>query len=333
MKKLLFVLLAAAMLFSCQKKEGETAPAMQDVSFNATEILPEIERSMDDWICKDDVPTNAWVAISYEGVTTDYYPELFELSGKLFTQSIKLPVGVNYCIQDFVLFKDINGNGSYDIGVDITTHGTPHTGSDYAGYVENSLPYCFEVEAFVKLEIYIEVLCFEDVDYENFGFVWFNITEIELSGFCFFGDICLNGQPFTPADFEGSLYGSGLPADVPAIMQIVVKNNGSLVPAPNSFNNEGDQSEPLCAYYYDDPEVTGEVFTFELYLWLPGDAGFGYQLYYTYTSTDDGPLLLIDSSPADVNENGLVDFVVGTCGYGDADQTFDWLLWNLVLIY
>ncbi len=317
MKKILFVLLAAAMLFGCQKKDSENPPVLQDVSFNASEIVPDAG-ARDDWTCKDDDPTNAWVAISYDGITTDYYPELFELSGNLYTKSVKLPVGADCCIETFILYKEVNGTSGYQAGEDIVTHGTPLATSDFAGYVTHPLPYCFDVEAFTKVEIDIQVLCFQDVDYAKFGFVWFNITEIKLSGFCFFGDICLNGDPFTPADFNGSLYGTNLPVDVPAIMEILVFKDGSPVPNP-SFDNETDQSEPLCVYYYDDSDVSGEVFTFELWLWLPDEGGFSYQLYATFTSADDGDLDVA------VGDDLILDFVVGTCGYGDADVTFDWI--------
>jgi hypothetical protein len=177
-----------------------------------------------------------------------------------------------------------------------------------------SLPIDFVVAAFEKTEIRIEVLCFIDAAYEAFGYEWFEITIIELDQLCFFGDICLNGEPFIPADFEPG-YGTGLGIDIPAIMEIVVKKDGVQTAV---YNNATDQSEPLCAAYYEDPDVTGEVYTFELYLWLPDGNGFSYQLYHTYTSTDG----VLD---VDIGDDFILDFFVGTCGYGDADQTFDFI--------
>ena len=78
MKKLLLVLLAAVLIVSCQKKEVDNAPAMQDVSFKAIEIIPDQGlKSTADWECKADIATHAWVQIG----TKHYYPELFELIG------------------------------------------------------------------------------------------------------------------------------------------------------------------------------------------------------------------------------------------------------------
>src|SRR5690606_5839422 len=72
--------------------------------------------------------------------------------------------------------------------------------------------------------------------------------------------------------------------------------------------------------YPDILNVDGEVFTFELQLWLPDGNGFSYQTYATYTATDDGALDI------DAGDDGIVDFVVGTCGVdGVADATFNFL--------
>ena len=157
-----------------------------------------------------------------------------------------------------------------------------------------------------------------------FGFSWFEITQIVIRQRCFFLDICLNGDPWTPDDFEGSLYGTDLAVDVPAIMQIIVRRNG--VEVPNSpFTNLDNSDEviagPLCVRYPDILDVQDEVFTFELQLWLRASGGgWAYQTYATYTSTDHSPL---DVDPGD---DGVLDFVVGTCGNeGDADQVFGWL--------
>ena len=186
MKKLLFVLLAALTIASCQKKENETAPQFQDVSFKALEITPDAGlKSTADWVCKDIVPTHAWVVINGE----DYFPELFDVDGVLFTQALKLPVlevGTQYCISDFVLYYEGNNTPGYQTtgDGDEIVYGTPLPGSDYETYinVDYRFPYCFTVDAFAKAEIPIEVLCYQNADYTEFGFDWFAITEIVIQG-------------------------------------------------------------------------------------------------------------------------------------------------------
>ncbi len=128
----------------------------------------------------------------------------------------------------------------------------------YAEYTSVHVPFTFDVNAFQKAEVPVEVLCYLPELYDYFGFTWFEITEIVVREFCFFGDICLNGDPFSPADFDGSLYGTGLGVDVSAIMKVVVKRDG--IEVPNSpFDNETwlGIGDPLCVQYPDRLNVQG----------------------------------------------------------------------------
>jgi hypothetical protein len=88
---------------------------------------------------------------------------------------------------------------------------------------------------FTKVEIPVEVLCFLPSVYDKFGFIWFEITEIVVREFCFFGDVCANGDPYTPSDFEGSAYEAfGLAVDMHAIYEIRVFKNGDPYPCCRS---------------------------------------------------------------------------------------------------
>ena len=170
MKKLLLIVLSAGLLFSCQKKETETTPQFQDVSFKAVQITPDAGlKSTADWECKDIIPTHAWVVINDE----DYFPELFDVDGELFTQALKLPVLENdgeHCITAFVLYYEGNDTPGYQadpVGDEIV-FGTPQPASDYETYINEDyrFSYCFTVSAFAKAEIPIEVLCYQNADYD-----------------------------------------------------------------------------------------------------------------------------------------------------------------------
>jgi hypothetical protein len=319
-KKTLLVLMVALTVLSCQKKDETTV--LQDVSFAAIELTPDVGlKSGNDVIpCKADVPTNAWIQI--EGV--DYYPALFTLDGKLYTQAIKLPVGTTYTVQEFLLYKETNGTPGYQstVPADVAVYATPQTGATYAQYVTTPLTFDFSVTAFAKAQVEIQVLCFQDHLYTDFGFNWFAVTEIVVREQCFFGDICLNGAPYTPADFAGSLYGATPGVDVPAIMKIEVYRNGQPLPAPYfTFNNEAGQTgAPLCVTYPDNLSATGEVFTFKLYILVKNTiGGFEYQLYQIFTATDAGALNIA------VGSDGVLDFVLGTCNYSTTDLLLSWL--------
>ena len=236
MKKLLLVFLATALVFGCQKKEKNVTPNQQDVVFGITQVDPGAGlKSTDNWICPTDgngdllVPVTAKIKIA--GYPTPFTPAVYSLDGKLYTQAIKLPVGnsgqTTYTVTRFLL-KDASGT---------TIMATPTTGSDYSEYVGVTVDFTFDVNKFAKKQVPVDVLCFLPEEYTNFGFDWFIVTQTVVREKCFFGDICLNGAPYSPADFNGSSYGNSLGVDVPAIMKIVVKKDG--VEVPNSpFDNE-----------------------------------------------------------------------------------------------
>lgn len=316
MKKVFLFALIAVLFAACNKKEEDMVLPEAEVSFSINESINDGLKSatVDDWdgVCATDDDGNilepAYAEITIDG--TPYTPDVYRLDGKLYTQSIKLDATVTtHTVSKFLL---------YSAG-DVLIRATPETGSDYAEYVSKPVSFTFDVNAFEKAEIPIEVLCFMPQNYTLFGFTWFASTEIAVREVCFFGDICLNGEPFAPVDFNGSLYGNNVGVDVPAIMKIIVKRNGQEV--PNSpFKNVGALNSPLCVQYPDILNVDGEVFTFDLQLWLPDGNGFSYQTYATYTATDDGALNIA------AGVDGIVDFVVGTCGVeGVADQTFEFL--------
>ncbi len=326
MKKLFLVLLAFVTVYSCQKKELDV-PQEVEVVFGIDNIDPTNGlKSPGDWICPTDPltgellePTKAFITIT-DGITTQYLnPAVFRLDGKLYSQAIKLVAldgsAKTYSVTEFLLQDDLG----------TTIMATPATGSDYSEYVSQGVPFEFTVNAFEKAEVPVEVLCYFPETHDFFGFTWFEVTEIVIREFCFYGDICLNGEPYGPDYYEGSLYGNGLGVDVPAIMEIVVKRDGVLVPNNDLFNNEATLGigAPLCVQYPDRLNVTGEVFTFELYIWTPDCNGvFDYRLFHTFTTIDEAPI-------PDVDNDGVTDFVVGSCNLSATDlqlQHFTWLV-------
>jgi hypothetical protein len=181
------------------------------------------------------------------------------------------------------------------------------------------------VEAFKKAQIEIEVLCFQDHMYTDFGFFWFHITEIIVREMCFFGDICLNGNggeppAWIPADYAGSLYAApDVQEDEVAIFQVKVFKNGTALPAPyDIFTNEPwlGIGAPLCVVYPDNLSVV-EVFTFEIWVYVKTTTGFGYQLYHTFTVTD-GEVWVTGT-------DGIIDFAIGTCS-PDSQYIWPWLM-------
>lgn len=326
MKKTLLLLVAATTIFvSCKKNSNDALPKEQDVSFKAIKVIPGGGlKSTADWECKDDVPDHAWVNIS--GV--DYYPELFTVGTELFTQSIKLLEGTNYCVQDFVLYQESGDNEGYQPGEDITTNGTPHSDSDYAPYVNQSLEYCFDVNAFEKVEIPLEVLCFQDAEYDSFGFDWFAITKIVIRQFCFFGDICISN----PSLYENDQYYSqdGVQVDEEALFRVIVMNGVDEVPySPFTNDTIYGEGKNMCVDYPDNLSEVND-FTFELQVWQPDANGnFVWQSYAIFYSQDDGDLFDNDqyTGTSVVGDDGVVDFAVGSCS-PDSYPIYEWIYAN-----
>lgn len=319
---------ATTLLFSCKKPTNQAESAAQtELSIKASAIVPNL-KSTEDWECKDTVPDHAWMNIS----GTDYYPEVYSVGDGLYTQSIKILEGTNYCMQNFVLYQESGDNAGYQPLEDVTTHGAPITNSDYAPYVLEPLDYCFDVNGFEKVEIPLEVLCFQDAQYQNFGFEWFAITQIAVRQFCFFGDLCISDATL----FENDQYYSqgGVQVDEEAVFRVIVKDNGTEVPySPYSNDTVYGTGSNMCVDYPDNLSVVNN-FSFELEVWQPDANGaFLWQAYDTLYSQDDGDLYDNDQytgTPV-VGTDGVVDFAVGSCS-PDSYPIYDWIYANSNLI-
>ena len=108
--------------------------------------------------------------------------------------------------------------------------------------------------------------------------------------------------------------------DMPAIFKIYAFKDGVALNNGEAYSNLGAEDLPLCVQYPDKIRTEGEIFTFDLHILIPdGFGGFEYVYYHTFTSTDDGPLDVID-----VDGDGIIDFVLGTCNYSDTDLQLSW---------
>ena len=326
MKKLLVIILAALTLYSCQKKETESITVTQEVVFAPEWVVPGTFKSTNDdpaFPCSNLSADYAWVKIN----GNDYFPDLYELAGQMYTQAIKIdvPTGGQQPIQisQFWLMHD-NGAGNGPDGIPVM--GTPMNDSEYHVYVNTPLSFTYTVEAFTKTEIPIQVLCVQQQNIEGFGFDWFGVSEIVVREKCFFGDICLDGMPYSPLDFDGTPYGTNLGIDVPAIMQLRVEQNGQPVPY-SPFNNLAWQGvgEPLCIQYPDNLEIDGELTRVFLDVLVLDDASeLVLVTYAQFTITDDGPVMYNGNPIAGADD--VVDFVIGECSYADADIEFAWII-------
>jgi hypothetical protein len=297
MKKIVYISLLVFAFFSCIK-DDEVPPVVPDnyqVVFAG--ITTEIGFVKSTKVVDCDKPDAVYAQIKIDEVI--YRPLVFYVDGMPYTQSIKLEPGT-HSVKEFMMMNDNNTPEILDD--DIIVSATPLKGSSYAVFVDRALDFTFEVNAFAKTEVKIQVLCFEDADYQLFGFDWFALTEITVREQIFFGDICIENT----ADYEGSWYENqtnGLQVDMPAIFRIdVYKNAGYIISYDNaSWLGEG---QPLHVLYPDNNNAN-DKFEFNLYIYVRDENVFAYKYYYTWTFYNGE---LIESG-----DDGVVDFVLGEC--------------------
>lgn len=325
MRNIFIGILILTAVFGCKKWDQNTAVQQPEVVFSIVEVDPqENNKSTESWECPTDENGYLLESAIAEVVINDitYTPAVYRMNGKLYTKAIKLDALPNetkiYTVTRFVL-KSADGT---------IVMADPEKSSAYSQYVGNAVPFTFEINGFSKVETGVDVVCFLPENYKLYGFDWFSIDETVIREKCFFGDICINPSDYVNSDYENQ--STGLQVDMPAIVKIVVKKDG--VEVENSpFTNASDEmgwglGQPLCVQYPDDLNIEGEEFTFDLNILVADDQGnFVYQLFHTFTATDDGPL-----DVTDYNNDGIVDFVLGDCVYNDPDNpTIDLELnWN-----
>jgi len=261
----------------------------------------------------EEVPLCSDLSLDYAKFTLggiDYKSDIFVINSTMYTQVIKLDIGT-YNLTNFLLYND--NDTPNDEADDILVRAAPSPGSEYWDLMTNPLDVTVIVDAFVKKQVIVDVLCFEDLFYDQFGFTWFEMNEIKIERQCYFGDICTGKLN----DFIGSMYeqqSQGLQMDMPAIFEIRVFKNGGTDPI-RLFSNEDWLGEGQCleVYWANDLDVE-ETFKFELWINLPSGPGFDYMFINSWE--------FLDGNGSETGDDGVVDFVLGACQIEDANYQF-----------
>ena len=317
MKKLFLLFVTMAVIFTACKKEIPDAPVQDTVELEfvidhtdfgglkgTNEDVPEC----------DDALSLDYAKFIFNGTT--YTSQILLVDGELLTQVVKLPyvAGATYTLSQFLIYHDVLpvGPGSEDVLV----RAAPEEGSKYHPLMVNKLNLEVEVLEFKKRQVIIDVLCFEDLYYESFGFTWFEMNDVRIERQCFFGDVCTGKL----GDFANSLYelqSAGVQMDMPAIDSIAVfkKNSGGTYDFIKGFSSVGWLGEGDCleVWWANDLDLE-EEFSFALYVLLPNGSNMA------YTLIDSIPFL--DDNCPDPGPDGVVDFTVGACNIDGADLVY-----------
>jgi hypothetical protein len=303
MKKLslLSVLLVMVMAFagcSKSKNDNSTSPQSQGVSFS---IAPGNTGGVKSTSVSTDCFSKT---ASYAKITIDNKQTvraIFYINGVPYTNTMQMTVG-NHTLQEFTIWSDNQTpNDSTD---DYILSAVPHTGSTYAPYVSNPLDITFTVQAFEKVQVPVEAVCYQPSVYSNFGFTFFQIEQVTVREQPFFGDLCIKSiadYSISGSPYLGQIHGIQL--DLPAIFKIDVYRNHTFM---NTFNNEAwkGEGQPLLVLYADRQGIV-DSFEFKLSVMVRKGPGFSYVYFKSWFITD--------AAVIPQNSDGVCDFSLGYC--------------------
>ncbi|MCB0502510.1 MAG: hypothetical protein KDD32_07490 [Bacteroidetes bacterium] len=118
------------------------------------------------------------------------------------SESLELEEG-DYSIEYFIV-KDEAGNAIL---------AAPHESADYGdvqyqNFVTDALPINLTLYAGTKKYVDVEVLCFEEHFALEFGYLFFDVIEIEQQHVCIFGNVCEDNGRHHPAHFRAKIWES-----------------------------------------------------------------------------------------------------------------------------
>ncbi len=117
---------------------------------------------------------------------------------------VDLAPGQNFTVEDAAL-ELVPGNYSLEHFMVYSADGTliwtaPINGSPMAGYVDTALPLNISLGAGVKKYVEVDVLCFDNRDVNEYGYLFFEVDQNRAIEFCIFGNYCdSTGRHFTAA--------------------------------------------------------------------------------------------------------------------------------------
>jgi len=218
---------------SCEKQA--TKDSLQDVSFNVNNVTNLLKKAVgpnDERIptCTDADPAYVIATINGEEYQLDI---LSGLNDGTETQVVKLNAGT-YSLDGFMVY-DIDDNLLW---------AAPTAGSYYANlWGIQGVSFDFEVEKFAKTKIDIDVLCWEEYTYKDFGFNWLDFQKITIKTICFFGDICPGEEV----------------VDYVAGYTVKITSADNILLGEESFD-PSKQTGPLCIEYPEFGDLTDETY-------------------------------------------------------------------------
>ncbi|MEI7500788.1 MAG: hypothetical protein WCK84_10110, partial [Bacteroidota bacterium] len=259
--------------------------------------------------CINENKTASFVEITFfkkgEVTSTTLKVNVFYIDSQPYTNSIKLPEGT-YVIQEFIMKND--NMTPDDLTDDPIIAAAVHAGAPYENLVTSWLTKEFTISAFKKNVLEVELVCYDEANFESFGFEYFKLDQTVVREQNFFGDLCIqNLFSYYNSPYSEVLAGNAnLTLDLPAIFQIEVLRNTISMGTFNNYSVTGIAA-PLKVQYADRLNTT-DNFEFKLSVMVKTDAVFQYKYFHTFSFKDAEKII--------AGTDGVVDFVLGSCSPG-----------------
>ncbi len=296
---LLFGLAAVLIITGCQKDETVTSQTGDsELSFSITPGKDVSGLKASDCFTQK----AAYVKVNLKdgsGASQWYFIDIFYLDNVPYTNSLKLPSGT-YTLQEFMMYND-NMTPS-DKTDDWVMAAAVHSGALYSNLVTTTLTSNITIAPFKKSVMNVELVCYEETTYSNFGFEYFQLDQTIVREQNFFGDFCIKNL----ADYANSPYAqqsNGVQYDMPAIFKIELWHNGTLKATYDNSAWHGE-GQPLKVTYADDPTVV-DNYILKLYILVRQGTSFNYVHFYDWSFADNQKI--------DAGTDGVVDFALGNC--------------------
>ncbi len=203
--------------------------------------------------CSDDTPFYVEIVLMQgdnEVVGTSEDPYRVNLApGQVFTVEdpmLELTPG-NYTLDHFAVYNEA--------GTLIWV--APRNGGLLAGYVDTALPMNISLGAGVKKYVDVDVLCFDNREVNEYGYLFYELNPNVALEFCFFANFCIGQRHYT-ANYTVSIWKG-------------TDDSGELlyneVPNQTGTNSQGDFfASPLCFALPDNTNVNQPYLYYEVTL-------------------------------------------------------------------
>jgi hypothetical protein len=212
--------------------------------------------------CTDDTPAYVEIVLMLgedEVVGTSGTPYRVDLvAGQLFTEedaALELDPG-DYTLDHFSVYNSD----------DELIWLAPRTGSALGQFVTNALPLAIDLRAGVKKYVDVSVLCFDDRDVNEYGYLFFELDANVALQFCFFANYCPpNGMHYT-ANYSVSIWAGTSSAGAPLYTDVLANTD--------QYDNGDYYATPTCFALPDNDDLNEDYLYYEVTL-LDWPANYG----------------------------------------------------------